>query len=139
MGESQLLSTTAALLARAIYEQGRYDEAYEFTETSATAAAVEDVVTQIAWRAVRARILACQDRAREAEDLAREAVGLAERTDLSSDRGDAFLDLAEVFRASARLEEAEAVVRRALSLYERKGNRVGAEKAQSLLAELAPV
>jgi predicted ATPase/class 3 adenylate cyclase len=139
MGESQLLSTTAAILARAIYEQGRYDEAYAFTETSARAAAVEDVVTQIAWRAVRARVLAGQDRVREAEDLAREAVGLAERTDLSSDRGDAFLDLAEVLRASGRLEEAETVVRRALSLYERKGNLVGAEKAQSLLAELAPV
>jgi hypothetical protein len=53
MGESQLLSTTAALLARAIYQQGRHDEAYAFTEASAEAAAVEDVVTQIAWRAVR--------------------------------------------------------------------------------------
>ncbi len=139
MGESQLLSTTAALLGRAIYEQGRYDEAYAFTEASAEAAAAEDIVTQIAWRAVRARILAGQGRIGEGEQLAREAVGLAERTDLPSDRGDAFLDLAEVLRTSARLEEAEAAVRRALSLYERKGNLVGADKARSLLAQLAPV
>jgi class 3 adenylate cyclase/tetratricopeptide (TPR) repeat protein len=139
MGESQLLSTTAALLARAIYEQGRYDEAYGFTELSAKAAAAEDIVTQIAWRAVRARILAGQGRIGEGEKLAREAAGLAERTDLPSDRGDAFLDLAEVLRTSARLEEAEAAVRRAISLYERKGNLVGAEKARSLLAQLAPV
>ena len=74
MGESQLLSTTAALLARAIYEQGRYEEAYEFTEASASAAAVEDVVTQIGWRAIRARILASQGRIDEGEKLAREAV-----------------------------------------------------------------
>ena len=139
MGESQLLSTTAALLARAVYEQGRYDEAYAFTEASAEAAALEDVVTQIAWRAVRARILVGQGRIGEGEKLAREAVALAERTDLPSDRGDALLDLAEVFRTSARLEEAGAAVRRALSLYERKGNLVRAEKARSLLAELAPV
>ena len=139
MGESQLLSTTAALLGRAIYEQGRYDEAYAFTEASAEAAAAEDIVTQIAWRAVRARILAGRGRIGEGEKLAREAVGLAERTDLPSDRGDAFLDLAEVLRTSARLEEAEAAVRRALSLYERKGNLVGADKARSLLAQLAPV
>jgi class 3 adenylate cyclase/tetratricopeptide (TPR) repeat protein len=139
MGESQLLSTTAALLARAVYEQGRYDEAYAFTEASAEAAALEDVVTQIAWRAVRARILVGQGRIGEGEKLAREAVALAERTDLPSDRGDALLDLAEVFRTSARLEEAGAAVRRALSLYEQKGNLVRAEKARSLLAELAPV
>ena len=39
MGETQFLSTTAALLARVIYEQGRFEEAYAFTETSAEAAA----------------------------------------------------------------------------------------------------
>jgi len=139
MGESQLRSTTAALLARAIYEQGRYDEAYTFTEASAEAAALEDVVTQIGWRAVRGRILVGQGRVGEGEKLAREAVALAERTDFPSDRGDALLDLAEVLRASARLEEAGAALRRALSLYERKGNLVGAKKARSLLAELAPV
>ena len=139
MGETQFLSTTAALLARAIYEQGRYDEAYAFTEASAEAAALEDVVTQIGWRAVRARILVGQGRLGEGEKLAREAVALAEGTDLPSDRGDALLDLGEVLRAWARLEEAGAAVRRALSLYEWKGNLVGAEKARSLLAELAPV
>ena len=139
MGETQFLSTTAALLARVMYEQGRFEEAYAFTETSAEAAALEDVVTQIGWRAVRARILVGQGHLDEGEKLAREAVTLAEGTDLPSDRGDALLDLAEVLRASARLEEAEAAGRRALSLFERKGNLVGAEKARSLLAELAPV
>ncbi|MGH3023979.1 MAG: ATP-binding protein [Gaiellaceae bacterium] len=139
MGETQLLSTTAALLARAIYEQGRYDEAHAFTEASAEAAAVEDVVTQIAWRAARARILVGQGHLDEGERLAREAVALAEGTDLPSDRADALLDLAEVLRTSARPEEAGTAVRRALSLYERKGNLVGADKARSLLAELALV
>jgi tetratricopeptide (TPR) repeat protein len=122
-----------------MYEQGRFEEAYAFTETSAEAAALEDVVTQIGWRAIRARILVGQGHLDEGEKLAREAVTLAEGTDLPSDRGDALLDLAEVLRASARLEEAEAAGRRALSLFERKGNLVGAEKARSLLAELAPV
>lgn len=139
MGESQLLSTTAALLARAIYEQGRLDEANAFTEASAEAAAVEDVVTQVAWRTVRARILVGQGRSGEGEMLAREAVALAERTDLLADRGDALLDLAEVLRATARPKEARAAARRALGQYERKGNLVRAEKARSLLAELAPV
>lgn len=139
MGESQLLSTTAALLARAVYEQGRLDEAYAFTEASAEAAASEDIVTQIGWRAVRARILAGQGRLGEGERLAREAVALAERTDLLSDRGDALLDLSEVLHALARLDEAGAAVRSALGLYERKGNLVGAKKARALLANLAPV
>ena len=139
MGEVVLLSTTAALLARALLEQGNDDEALSFTRESEKLAAPEDVVTQIVWRGVRARIFAGRGRLAEAEALAREAVALAGKTDFLSDHGDALLDLAYVLRAGNRLVETRNASRQALALYERKGNVVAAEKARSLLAELAVV
>ena len=116
MGESQLLSTTAALLARAIYEQGRYEEAYEFTEASASAAAVEDVVTQIGWRAVRARILASQGRIDEGEKLAREAVRSPSGR-ISPRIAETLLDLAEVLahRPASRKRGRRAAVAQPLN------------------------
>ena len=59
-------------------------------------AAPEDIVTQVMWRGVRARICARRGDAEEGEALAREAVRLAEPTDLLVLRADALLDLAEV-------------------------------------------
>jgi tetratricopeptide (TPR) repeat protein len=139
MGETAFFSTTAALLARALSEQGNDEEALTFTRESEKLAAPEDVVTQIVWRGVRARSLAGRGRLDEAEALAREAVSLAEQTDFLSDHGDALLDLAYVLRAGNHLVETGVVSRQALTLYERKGNSVAAARARSLLAKLAPV
>jgi ATP/maltotriose-dependent transcriptional regulator MalT len=138
MGEKALLASTAALLAHAVYAQGRYEEAYSLTEVCEEAAAPEDVSAQIGWRAVRGKILAKRGSSREAEALARQAVALAERTDLLTERADALLGLAGILRGVGRLEEAAAAARRGLELYERKGNLVGAAEARSLLDEYVP-
>ena len=53
-------------------------------------------------------------------------------------RGDALLDLAEVLRLGGRAAEADGAARRALELYERKGNRVSAARARSWPAVAAP-
>ena len=58
MGEKGFLSTTAALLARAVEAQGRHDEAEELTEVAQRTGASDDLSTQIVWRGVRARVLA---------------------------------------------------------------------------------
>ena len=56
MGEHELLATTAALLAQAVYAQGRPEEADELCRVSERIAAPEDIVTQVMWRGMRARI-----------------------------------------------------------------------------------
>jgi N-acetylglucosamine kinase-like BadF-type ATPase len=66
-------------------------------------------------------------------------VTLAEKTDFLNHQADAITDLAEVLREAGRTDEAYAAASKALGLYERKGNRVAAERARSRLAELAPV
>jgi tetratricopeptide (TPR) repeat protein len=139
MGERAHLSITAALLGRARFEQGDEVEALSFSTESEHLSAPADVASQIAWRRVRARILAAQDRAAEAQDVAREAVTLAETTDFLSDRGDALLDLAEVLHAGERPDQARVAGTRALELYERKGNLVATDRARAFLADLVPI
>jgi tetratricopeptide (TPR) repeat protein len=131
MGERGLLATTAAMLAQALYAQGRYDEAGSQCGVSEASAPQEDFVTHVMWRGVRAKLLARAGHFDAATALARDALGLIERTDLLTHHGDALLDLAEVLRLGERRGDADDPAREALALYKRKGNLVSAERARS--------
>jgi tetratricopeptide (TPR) repeat protein len=135
MSDRGLLATTNAMLAQAVYAQGRYAEAAELCRMAADAGAPEDIVTQVIWRGVKAKLLARHSRGEEAEALAREAVAFADATDLLSHRGDAMLDLAEVLRTRSRKDAYHGAARIALSLYDQKGNAVGAARARMLLSD----
>jgi ATP/maltotriose-dependent transcriptional regulator MalT len=128
MGEQNLLSTVAGLLARVVYAEGRYDEAERLAELGERSAAADDVISQVLWRSARATVLAQRGEVEDAELMAREAVKLMEETDQLDSRGDALLDLAEVLRLAGGEEEAAAVVAEARQLYKRKGNVVAAER-----------
>jgi tetratricopeptide (TPR) repeat protein len=130
MGERMFRSTTAAFLARAVLEQGREEEAEELAKLSAELASEGDLLSQVLWRGVRARVLARRSQFEEAEVLAREAVAFAQMTDFVNHRADAQLDLAQVLRASLRDNEAIAAASEALRLYELKGNLVSASATQ---------
>ncbi len=121
MGEQAALSTLAAMLAQALYAQGRDDEALAFTAIGEESAAPDDLHTQVQWRGARAKLLARAGGAGEAERLAREGVALADRTDFLVMRGNAVLDLGEVLLALGRGDEAAAAGDEALALYDRKG------------------
>ena len=136
MGEKSGLSTLAAMLAHVVYAQGRYDEAFRFTEISEEAAPDEDLSANVYWRGGRAKILARRGRLPEGEKLARNALELAEATDFLNMHAHALLDLGEVLRLAGRGTEAVTAVGEALRLYERKGNEVAARQARSLQAEL---
>jgi class 3 adenylate cyclase/tetratricopeptide (TPR) repeat protein len=135
MKAADLLATTTAMLAQAVYAQGRAQEADELCRTAADAAGVDDIVTQVIWRGVKAKIDAGRGDFEKAEALAREAVALVEPTDLLSHHGDAMLDLAEVLRACGRTSDSERAIRTGLSMYERKGNAAAASRAWALLSD----
>jgi class 3 adenylate cyclase/tetratricopeptide (TPR) repeat protein len=128
-----MLATTAAMLAQALYAQGRMEETDEQCAVAARAAAGDDIVTQAIWRGVRAKLLAREGKLEKAHALARGAVEMVERTDLLTHRGDALLDLAEVLSARSSGSEYQATVELALSRYQAKGNAVGAASARLLL------
>jgi DNA-binding SARP family transcriptional activator len=121
MGDRAQLSLIATLLARAVEEQGRTDEAFELSLVGERFAIHEDVCAQVIWRAVRARALASRGSTSEAERLAREAVELAAGTDWLIGRGDAAWTLGVALFASGAEGEAYQAWSDALSFYEHKG------------------
>jgi class 3 adenylate cyclase/tetratricopeptide (TPR) repeat protein len=130
-------ATAATMLARALVEQGRLDEAERYARIGAENAAADDVVTQFAWRSVRARVLARRGDLAAGEALAREAVALAEPTDYLEERAGAHLSLAEVLALAGRGNEGVPAVEEAIRLFERKESVVGVERARARLSELA--
>jgi hypothetical protein len=137
LGEKAYLSSVAALLAEALHELGRDEEAEGFTRISEENAAPMDLAAQIQWRMARTRIVAGRGDLAEAERLARDAVRLSEETEFLDMRADALLRLAETLEREGRATEAGEAARSAVALYERKGYRVRVEKARRLVERLA--
>ena len=133
MGEKALFASTAAMLAHAIYAQGRYDEAARFCRASRRAAAADDLSAQVEWRGAAAKLLAQRGRIAEAEALAREAVELVAQTDFLRSHGDTLLDLGEVLALAGQTQKAAGALRHGLDLYEQKGDTVMAARARSKL------
>jgi class 3 adenylate cyclase/tetratricopeptide (TPR) repeat protein len=133
VGERAYLSTVSAMLARAIWAQGRSQEAATFCSLAEETGAEDDITTQVLWRTARARILAGDGRTEEAMGLARAAVTLAERTDDINMQADALVDLGEALGAAGDREASEAALRRAHGLYEAKGNVVSAASTERAL------
>jgi class 3 adenylate cyclase len=138
MGEKALLADTAAMLAEVVYELGRPEEAWTLTREAEAAAAADDVSAQIAWRTVRARLLARRGEIAAAKRVGAEAVDLAARTDWLSDHADALLSQGEVQRMAGEGESAARAIREAIALYERKGNTIGARRARAALDVAVP-
>ena len=139
IGEKSHFSSVSALLARTMYAQGRYDEAYRLTLESEEAARPNDIHSHILWRATRAKVLAQRGHLAAAEALAREAVAFAEGSDFLDSRGDTLLDLAEVLALADRAEDASAAVEAAIRLYEKKENFASAKRARARLAAEQPI
>ena len=132
MGEKALLATTSAMLAQALYAQGRYDEAAELCAVSEEVAAEEDLTAQVVV-AGSAREAARPGGLGGGPPLAAEGVAIAERTDFETVQAEALIDLAEVYLAGDREDEARSAVQRALAVLERKGDVASAARARALI------
>jgi tetratricopeptide (TPR) repeat protein len=133
IGEGWFLSVTAVDLLRAVYEQGRYEDAFALLETIDETPA-PDCEWVIKRRGVPARLLARRGEFEEAEKLAREGVAIAAASEFVVLHADVLLDLAEVLELAGRPEEARTAAAEAVSIYERKGNVAAARTAQSLVS-----
>ena len=134
LGAGTRAALAAALLARALVEQGRDEEAIEQTEYAELHAGGE-LKTTITWCGVRAAALARRGHNHEALELARRAVELAEPTDALADKADAAMALASVLQACGMTDQATDAAHAALELYEAKGHSVGADRATRLAGE----
>jgi tetratricopeptide (TPR) repeat protein len=139
IGEKSHFSSVAGLLSRAMYAQGRYEEAERLSRESEEAARPNDIHSNILWRTTRAQVFAQKGELDVAEALAREAVVFAAESDFLDSHGDALMSLAEVLQLADRPQEAVTALERAVQLYEQKGNIVSAARARSQLEEIARV
>jgi ATP/maltotriose-dependent transcriptional regulator MalT len=122
MGNWANLGYVAPTLADALFMQGRDEEALRLTELTERITSTWDVQGQIAWRRVRAKLLARRGQVEEAKQLAHAATALAGRTDFVLEHAQAVADLAEVLRLAGESKESAAAVHEAIRLYEEKGN-----------------
>ncbi|MEP6476487.1 MAG: adenylate/guanylate cyclase domain-containing protein [Actinomycetota bacterium] len=133
LGERAYLSTVAAMLAHAICEQGRYEEAEMFCSLAQETGADDDITTQVLWRSARAKVLAAKGEPGEALRLARAAVAMADETDDTNMRADALIVLAGVVEAAGDVAARDDALHRAQELYLAKGNVVSAAIAERAL------
>ena len=124
LGHTNVLSTAAALLGRALVRCGDLEEADRWARTSERTTSRDDLSSQILWRGVRARLLSVEGDHETASTLAAEAVAIAARTDFLVQHGEALLDLAEVYEQSGQGVPAGQARREALALFSAKGHTV---------------
>ena len=134
MGESYFRSTISALLAHALWAQGRPDEAATYADIARELTDEDDVLSQVSWRTAKAKVLAAAGDGDTAVKLATEAVSIASGTEGIELQADALLDLSEVLRILGRTNEQGPHLREALALYQQKGDVVLAALARERLA-----
>jgi tetratricopeptide (TPR) repeat protein len=139
LGETALLSTLTCYLGAVVYEQGRYDEAFELSEEAERLGAADDVMTQCEWRALRARVLARRGQFEEAERLAEHALAIAKQTDYIDEIGGILSSHGEVLELAGKPDEAERAYAEALTLHEQKGNGVATRAVRERLERLRDV
>jgi tetratricopeptide (TPR) repeat protein len=138
MGERSMRSTAVALLAETLYRQGRYDEAMAATTESEETTAVDDLASQMAWRGVRAKLLARAGDPSAAVALAEEAVTFADKTDFVNMAADAHLDRAIVLQMAGDEVGAAAQAETAAALLRSKGNVAAGARVEAFRRTLAP-
>jgi class 3 adenylate cyclase/tetratricopeptide (TPR) repeat protein len=138
IGENELRSTIAATLAQVLFEQGRDDESESFARASESAAAEDDIGSQVLWRSALAKVLARRDGDPGSATLADDAVRLAATTDMLSLHGNALLDRARVTALLHGGPPRPELVAEAVALFEQKGDAASLRRA-ALELEGVPV
>ncbi len=117
----------AALLARALLEQGEVNEADRMA-TASEELAGENLKTAIVWRVARAEVLAARADLTAGIAHAEAAAEIAAATDYLLDHADACVALARLREAAGDAVGAQSARADALRLYELKGATVPAEQ-----------
>jgi predicted ATPase/class 3 adenylate cyclase len=132
-GEKYFRSTIAGQLAQALYAQDRLDESDRLATIAEQLSAEDDIWSQALWRGVRAKLLARGGHAGDAIAMLAEADRRVVESDDIEVVADLRADAAEVARVLDGPESAGPPLREALELYERKGDRVAADRTRRLI------
>ena len=137
MGDRNFVALTAALLAEALYRQGRFEESAECVAYAEGVASVDDLGAQVLWRGVTAKLAAREGDHERASTLIDEARRLIESTEDPSGQADLLVDLAEVRRLAGDDAGAVRALAAARDRYAVKGNAAGIRRIEDLLTAAA--
>jgi len=132
LGATMHTGGMVVILADALHEQGRHEEASAAVE-SAEAAASRDVVDRVRLHIVRSKLLSCAQRFHESVSAGQEALAIADGTDSPALRGDAHYRLGLALHDCQLFSEAVHEMTAAVALFEAKGTFVSASQAKSHL------
>jgi class 3 adenylate cyclase/tetratricopeptide (TPR) repeat protein len=136
LGDRGRMPNLCSILADALLEQGRIDEAARYAEYGRDAAQVGDVSGQAFTRMALARVLARRGRTADAVELAGEAVALMADTQEILTRPWLLTRQAEVLELAGLPGEAAAALREAVELWALKEATAEVRLAQERLAAL---
>ena len=128
-------ASTGALLAKALYEQGRYDEAMRYTRLAEQASFGAPEMIHGEWKTTRAKLSAREGEVDEAISVIQRVVDLYPPTAVPRDRADALMDLADVYALGGRDEEERQALVEAMKLYEAKGVVPAVERIKGRLGD----
>jgi DNA-binding SARP family transcriptional activator len=133
--DAGLLATTAPSLAEALWMVGNYEAARHWVSLARTRVATTDLLAQIAWKSVAAKLLARDGSVAEAEELSNAAVSHARDTDALNARAATLIARADVLQMIGKPSEADDLVVQGIELYAAKGNLAAIERAKTLLGD----
>ena len=136
-GATHIAASLLPILAGALVQRGRVEEAFELSERTEAISATDDLDAQVKWRIARAQALMASNQLSEAERFAREAVEVAEPGDMVILSADALSCLGEVLLAARSPSEAVPILERAVELYEGKGDVVSVARRRATLDALS--
>jgi len=136
VGERGFRASIGALLAEAVYAQGRLAEAQQLTDEAAEIAVNGDIDAHVRWRAIGAKLLARRGQFQAARKLADEALALIPASTWVALLAEMLMTKAEVLRLAGEPEEAGDCLRQALAIYTEHHAVPLAERARSALASL---
>jgi class 3 adenylate cyclase/tetratricopeptide (TPR) repeat protein len=136
MGDRARVSSLAPLLAEALIDQGRLEEAEHFLAIARDSAAVDDANAEAFRRIAEARVLVRQGAVAEAVRLTQEAIGMAKRTHEVLTLPNLLIEQAEVLEMAGQPDDAMAALREAIDVSARKGTLVEERRAKERLAAL---
>jgi predicted ATPase/DNA-binding SARP family transcriptional activator len=137
MGEHAYRASIAAMLADAVYAQGRLAQAQRLADEARQVAVNGDTDAHTRWRAISAKLLARRGQFPAALELADQALALIPASSHGGPlRAELLTAKAEVLRLAGKPSDAEACLRQALDIYTECHAVSLAERTRSTLASL---
>jgi tetratricopeptide (TPR) repeat protein len=137
MGDRSRAASLVPLLADALTDQGRIDEAEQLLDWARDAAPEDDPNAEAFRRTAEARVLGRRGAFDEAVRLASEGIELAKRTQELLTLPDLLVYQAEVLEMAGHRAAAEAALREAADAATRKGSVGYVKRVKERLAALA--